>query len=134
MPTETSQPLAWIDAELARLDELSLRRRLATRRGRQGAIIQLDGRELVNFGSNDYLGLAGDPRLAAAVNSGRHGRLGRRRSPLILGHGESHDRLERRLAEFEGTEAAPFSPAGSPPTWRRSRPWSSAATPSSQTS
>lgn len=108
MPTdETLQPLGWIKAELARLDDLSLRRRLATRRGRQGASIELDGRELVNFGSNDYLGLAGDPRLAAAVNiaAATEG-WGSGASPLILGHGESHDRLERRLAEFEGTEAA----------------------------
>ncbi|MBN2475986.1 MAG: 8-amino-7-oxononanoate synthase [Pirellulales bacterium] len=107
MRSSTHQPLAWIDGELAALEEQGLRRRLATRIGRQTARIVLDGRKLVNFGSNDYLAIAGDPRLAAAAieAAGREG-WGSGASPLITGHVKGHRRLERRLAEFEGTEAA----------------------------
>ncbi|MGE0606489.1 MAG: 8-amino-7-oxononanoate synthase [Pirellulales bacterium] len=107
MARQVSSPLDWIDAELERLDGASLRRRLATRQGRQGPLIQLDGQQLLNFGSNDYLSLAGDPRLAEAVSAAAQEEgWGAGASPLILGHGASHQRLEKRLARFEGTEAA----------------------------
>jgi len=61
---EVHDPLAWIDGELAALDQASLRRRLVVREGAQGAVLRVDGREYVNFAANDYLALAGDPRLA----------------------------------------------------------------------
>ena len=100
-------PLGWIDRELGRLDELRLRRRLAIRAGRQASEIRIDGRELVNFGSNDYLGLAADDRLAAAAAEAvaEHG-WGSGASPLVTGHAESHRKLEEDLAQFEATEAA----------------------------
>jgi 8-amino-7-oxononanoate synthase len=100
-------PLAWIDDALAALDQQTLRRRLVSHAGRQGPRLTIDGRELINFGSNDYLGLAADPRLAAAAAeaAGKEG-WGAGASPMVVGHGESHRRLEQRLAEFEGTEAA----------------------------
>ena len=99
--------LAWIDRELAALDAQGLRRRLAIRTGRQAARLVIDGRELVNFGSNDYLALAADPRLVTAVAeaAGQEG-WGSGASPLITGYGQGHRRLEAQLAEFEGTEAA----------------------------
>ena len=67
----------------------------------------IDGRELVNFGSNDYLALAADPRLAHAMAEAlaREG-WGSGASPLVTGHAALHRQLEERLAEFEGTEAA----------------------------
>ena len=65
----------------------------------------LDGQRLVNFGSNDYLGLAADPRLAGAVKKSLDG-WGAGASPLISGHAAAHQALEDRLAEFEGSEAA----------------------------
>ena len=73
----------------------------------------IDGRELVNFGSNDYLGLAADPRLAAAVAQAlqREG-WGSGASPLITGHAALHARLEERLAAMEGAEAALLFPSG----------------------
>ncbi|HUY35959.1 MAG TPA: 8-amino-7-oxononanoate synthase [Pirellulales bacterium] len=100
-------PLAWIAEELAALESNDLRRRLRTYRGRQEARLEIDGRSFVNFGSNDYLGLAADRRLAEAVARATesHG-WGSGASPLVVGHGEPHQRLEERLAEFEGTEAA----------------------------
>lgn len=103
----TSEPLAWIAAELAALDQQGLRRRLSTRTGGQACRIVIEGQELVNFGSNDYLALANDPRLAQAVSeaASREG-WGSGASPLITGHSQLHEQLEQRLAEFEGTEAA----------------------------
>ena len=100
-------PLSWIDDELAALEKANLRRRLLPRDGSQSARLTLDGRELVNFGSNDYLGLAADPRLACAVAEAvnREG-WGSGASPLVTGYGDLHRQLEQRLAEFEGAEAA----------------------------
>jgi 8-amino-7-oxononanoate synthase len=110
---EKHNPLAWLDDELEILDRAGLRRRLAVRGGAQTARVALDGRELVNFGSNDYLGLAADERLAAAAREAieREG-WGSGASPLVSGRAASHADLERRLAEFEGTEAALVFPSG----------------------
>lgn len=106
MDPTTQNPLGWIDQELAELDRLGLRRFLRTRQGPQTARITIDGRELVNFGSNDYLGLAAEPALAAAASAAAEEGWGSGASPLISGHAASHARLERDLAAFEGTEAA----------------------------
>jgi len=105
--------LSWIDVELVALEERHLRRRLLTREGRQSARLTIDGRELVNFGSNDYLALAADPRLGRAVSEAleREG-WGSGASPLITGHALLHRQLEERLAAFEGTEAALLFPSG----------------------
>jgi 7-keto-8-aminopelargonate synthetase-like enzyme len=106
-------PLDWIEEELGRLDRAGLRRRLAERHGAQTARVELRGRELINLGSNDYLGLAADERLAAAARAAiaREG-WGSGASPLVSGRGSSHAELERRLSEFEGTEAALLFPSG----------------------
>lgn len=99
--------LAWIGRELAALDGHRLRRRLSVRAGPQAARLVIDGRELINFGSNDYLALAADPRLAAAVaEAAKQEGWGSGASPLITGYAQGHRRLQQRLAEFEGTEAA----------------------------
>jgi 8-amino-7-oxononanoate synthase len=95
------------------LDEAGLRRRVSSRDGPQGPTIRLDGQTFVNFGSNDYLALAADPRLAsAAIAAIAAEGVGSGASPLITGRGEIHARLERRLADFEGTEAALVFPSG----------------------
>jgi 8-amino-7-oxononanoate synthase len=105
--------LSWLSDELAALDRAGLRRRLSAREGGQGAKIALDGQELVNFGSNDYLALAADPCLAAAAMAAIQSEgFGSGASPLITGRSETHRRLEQRLAEFEGTEAALLFPSG----------------------
>jgi 8-amino-7-oxononanoate synthase len=106
-------PLAWIDDELERLDCAGLRRRLAVRRGPQSASVVLNGRELANFGSNDYLGLAADARVIHAARAAMEDvGWGSGASPLVSGRSELHAELERRLAEFEGTEAALVFPSG----------------------
>jgi 8-amino-7-oxononanoate synthase len=111
--SRTYDPLAWIGDALAQLERNGLRRRLTIRSGPQTAHVEIGGRGLVNFGSNDYLGLAADERLAAAARaaSEREG-WGSGASPLVSGRSESHAALERRLAEFEGAEAALVFPSG----------------------
>jgi 8-amino-7-oxononanoate synthase len=106
-------PLSWIDDELRTLGERGLLRELPAALGRQAAIIEHGGRRLVNFASNDYLGLAADERLvAAAIAACRAEGVGRGASPLICGRAAAHAELERRLAEFEGAEAALVFPSG----------------------
>jgi 8-amino-7-oxononanoate synthase len=107
-------PLDWLDDALADLDRRGLRRALASRSGPQrGDRITIDGQSLVNFGSNDYLGLAADPRIAAAVKEAidKYG-WGSGASPLVTGRSDLHAQLEQKLAEFEGTEAAILFPSG----------------------
>jgi 8-amino-7-oxononanoate synthase len=104
--------LAWIDEELVAWDAVGLRRRLIDRVGAQGAEIELDGRRVVNFGSNDYLGLAGTTLSSAVIAATEHGGWGSGASPLVSGHGVVHSALESALARFEGTEAALLFPTG----------------------
>ena len=108
-----SQQLDWIDEELAELDRRGLRRRLrvAARRDRGNAVI--DGREVVNFASNDYLGLASHTRLVqtAAEALKGHG-WGSGASPQLGGRSPLHAELEDRLARFEDVEAALLFPSG----------------------
>ena len=107
-------PLDWLDDALGDLDRRGLRRSLAARSGPQrGDRIEIGGQTLVNFGSNDYLGLAADPRIAAAAKAAidKYG-WGSGASPLVTGRSELHAELERKLAEFEGTESALLFPSG----------------------
>ncbi len=73
----------------------------------QGPVIHVDGRELVNFSSNDYLGLADSTELRAAMTEGveRFG-AGAGASRLVCGTLRPHRDLEDALADFKGTEAA----------------------------
>ena len=100
-------PLDWLNAALVQWDADNLRRRPRVRSGPCQAEVIVDGRRLVNFGSNDYLGLAGDPRLIeAAARAALDDGWGSGASPSIVGRSTWHDRLEAALAQFEGTEAA----------------------------
>ncbi|MEM8864021.1 MAG: 8-amino-7-oxononanoate synthase [Planctomycetota bacterium] len=110
---DSFNPLGWIDEQLAQLDKQGLRRVLATRDGSQAAVTEVDGRRLVNFSANDYLGLAADPRLQAAAREATEtAGWGSGASPLVTGRSTWHQRLERRLAEFEGAEATLLFPSG----------------------
>ncbi len=88
-------------AELAARDGQGLRRTRRLLTTPQRARVSVDGREYTAFCSNDYLGLAADPRLAAAAKSGidRYG-VGAGASHLILGHNTAHHELEAALAAF----------------------------------
>ena len=92
---------------LARLNRAGLHRRMRTIEGSQGPRVMLDGAEVLLLCSNNYLGLADHPRVvaAAAEAAERYG-AGAGASRLISGTMEPHRKLEGRLAEFKGTEAA----------------------------
>ena len=94
---------------------VSGRPKLRTRRVRSGLQSGADGSQggIVDFGSNDYLGLANDPRLAeAAANACRDHAWGSGASPVVSGRTEWHAELERQLADFEQAEAAMLFPSG----------------------
>lgn len=97
--------LDWIDEALGDLDAAQLLRRLRINERLGPVRCRIDGRKLIDFGSNDYLGLAAEPRVieAAGANPAHWGSAA---SPLVGGHTPSHERLARKLAEFEGTQAA----------------------------
>lgn len=69
--------------------------------GRQGVQVRIDGRSLTNFSSNDYLGLAGDPRLEQSLVEGaaKYG-VGSGAAHLVCGHSLAHHQLEEELADF----------------------------------
>ncbi len=96
-----------VAAQLAELRDRGLRRRLRLIEGAQGPRVLLDGREVLLLCSNNYLGLADDPRVreAAAEAALRWG-AGAGASRLISGNMEPHRALERQLAAFAGREAA----------------------------
>jgi len=103
----TLDPLRWLDEELTALDAAGLRRRLTQREGPQcAAAIRLGDRQLINFGSNDYLGLAAEGPRQAVVRTIEQVGWGSGASPLITGRGTVHAALEQALARFEGTESA----------------------------
>ena len=72
-----------------------------------GSVLQIDGQSLINFCSNDYLGLAGHKSIAKALQAGAdtYG-TGSGASHLISGHSTAHQQLEEQLAEFTGRPRA----------------------------
>jgi len=107
------EPLAWIEDDLAALRAAGLERPHRVRSGRQGREVDLDGQTLLNFGSNDYLGLAGDVRLTKAASKAACAEgFGAGASPLVSGHSQAHERLERGLADLLAVDAALTFPSG----------------------
>ncbi len=106
-------PLAWIDGSLEQLAAADLRREIRVRSGRQGREVEFDGRQLLNFGSNDYLGLAGDIRLTRACSKGSCAEgFGAGASPLVSGHSQAHRALEQAIANLLSVDAALVFPSG----------------------
>jgi 8-amino-7-oxononanoate synthase len=94
--------MSWLDefdARLAALDAQSLRRRRRAVKPEAGARLNVDGVSLLAFCSNDYLGLANDPALKAAVHAAVdvYG-VGSGASPMVSGHSVANAALERELA------------------------------------
>ncbi len=89
-----------LEAELARVRAAQLYRVRRVVEGGHGAQLVVDGRACVNFCSNDYLGLAADPRLAAAARTALAAGTGSGAAALVSGYNREHQALEEELAAY----------------------------------
>lgn len=94
-----------LPAALDALDIGSLRRVRRLLDGPQGVHVMLDGKPYLSFASNDYLGLASHPALAAAARQATEFGVGAGAAHLLTGHHRLHHQLESELAEFVGLPA-----------------------------
>ncbi len=102
-----TDPYAWIEQSLTTIHRADWYRSVQTINGRPGATVLLEGREVINFASNDYLGLAGDERLmTAAIAAIQEFGTGSTGSRLLSGHKQLHKELERAIASLKQTEDA----------------------------
>ncbi len=102
-----SLPYAWIDRALASIHKAGWYRRVQELEGCAGAVMFADDRALINFASNDYLGLAGDDRpIEAAIAATKAYGTGSTGSRLLSGHRSLHRDLERAIAALKQTEDA----------------------------
>ena len=101
MPPEFSL-LGQLEDQLASLSDQQLRRQLREVQTPTAPSLVVDGESLTAFCSNDYLGLASDPRVIEALREGalRYG-AGSGASHLISGHSTAHAALEARLADMQ---------------------------------
>lgn len=99
--------------ELVHIERQGLLRTLRTISSPAGAEIKSDGKTAINFASNDYLGLAGDPQVVQAARDAleSHG-MGASASRLIAGNTDLHELLEKNIASFKNKDAALVFPTG----------------------
>ena len=102
-----SNTLQWIQDELKNLEDAGLYNRIRTLSSPQGAWLVVDGKQTLNFCSNNYLGLANHPRLVQAAREAveKYG-VGPAAVRTIAGTMDLHVQMEQRLAAFKGVEAA----------------------------
>jgi 8-amino-7-oxononanoate synthase len=102
-----SNAYAWMARSLSTLHRADWYRAVQPLEGIAGAVMTIEGRRVINFGSNDYLGLAGDRRLieAAIAATQKYG-TGSTGSRLLSGHRQIHRDLERAIASLKQTEDA----------------------------
>ena len=99
--------------QLESLSKDNLLRKRKTLESSCGTHAVVNGRQMLAFCSNDYLGLASHPRLAEAVcESARQWGIGSGGSHVVSGHMGPHDELEKALADFVGAERALFYSTG----------------------
>ncbi|HBR22861.1 MAG TPA: 8-amino-7-oxononanoate synthase [Nitrospiraceae bacterium] len=92
---------------LIRLKEKNLLREIKNRNSPQGSRILMDGKNYINFSSNDYLGLANHPHVIESSKKAIETLgFGSGASRLLCGGSILHDKLEKKTAEFKGTESA----------------------------
>jgi 8-amino-7-oxononanoate synthase len=100
-------PYDWIDRSLSTIKQANWDRSPQVIASLPGTQAVINDHVLLNFGSNDYLGLAGDERLIqAAIAATQAFGTGATGSRLTSGHKQLHQDLERSIATFKGTEAA----------------------------
>ncbi|HNX45192.1 MAG TPA: glycine C-acetyltransferase [Anaerolineaceae bacterium] len=99
--------LAWIDTELKTLKDTGFYNNIRTLSSPQGARLVVDGKSVLNFCSNNYLGLANHPRIVqAAADAVRQYGVGPGAVRSIAGTMTLHLELEKRMAAFKRVEAA----------------------------
>ena len=97
----------FLEETLASLEAKNLRRRLRLPDSWPWPRIVFEGKEVLNFCSNDYLGLADDERLSQAAQEAMKTQgFGAGASRLVCGNMKAHAELEKKIAEFKGTESA----------------------------
>src|SRR5574338_506577 len=103
----------WIQQEIDALKEAGLYNRIRTIGSPQGAWLVVDGKQVLNFCSNNYLGLANHPRVVEAACEGtkKYG-VGPAAVRSIAGTMDLHLELEKRLAAFKGVDSAITSQSG----------------------
>ena len=102
-----SDSYSWLKKSLKTIHRANWYRAVKTTSGIPGAVIELAGKPVINFASNDYLGLAGDKRLiAAAVAATQAYGTGSTGSRLLSGHKRLHQELENAIADLKQTEDA----------------------------
>ena len=102
-----SNKLQWIQDELDSLKEAGLYNRIRTLSSAQGAWLVVDGERVLNFCSNNYLGLANHPRMvAAACQAVEEFGVGPAAVRTIAGTMDLHVQLEQRMAAFKKVESA----------------------------
>jgi 8-amino-7-oxononanoate synthase len=101
------QPYDWIDRSLHAIHQANWYRSPQAISTRAGTTVKMHGRDMLMFASNNYLGLAGDPRLInAAIAATRTYGTGATGSRLVSGHLDLHQELETAIAALKQTEAA----------------------------
>jgi 8-amino-7-oxononanoate synthase len=102
-----ANPYAWIDKSLDTVRRADWYRSPQSIESSPGPVVKLANRRLINFASNDYLGLAGDDRLIqAAVAATQEFGTGATGSRLVSGHRDLHRKLEQAIANLKQTEDA----------------------------
>jgi 8-amino-7-oxononanoate synthase len=97
----------WLSKRVEKTKEQGLYRQLHTINSAPNSVIEIGGRQQLNFSSNNYLGLADDEQLIDAANTILHEfGVGSSGSRLTTGNTRWHERLETRIAQFKETEAA----------------------------
>jgi 8-amino-7-oxononanoate synthase len=105
--TPSLSPYDWIDRSLETIHRAHWYRSPKTIASKPSTVIELDGKTVLNFASNDYLGLAGDDRLIqAAIEATEQWGTGSTGSRLLSGHRPVHRELEKAIAQWKQTEDA----------------------------
>ena len=115
--TSANQPLLeslhWLEEDLGAIRSDNLFRPVRVRLGRQSGSVTLNDLQLINFGSNDYLGYAGDSRLIKASAKGACSEgAGAGASPLVSGHSALHESLGQNISSLLDTEETLIFPSG----------------------
>jgi 8-amino-7-oxononanoate synthase len=102
-----------LEAQLQTLTAAGLKRSLRQVQHRRGGMVMLGGQRVTDFASNDYLGLAADPRVARAASAVLQAEgTGAGAARLISGNHPIHERLEHTLARLKQCEFALLFPSG----------------------